>query len=288
MKKMSLVDKINRLIFHNFLCRWLRIRLVLLVNRVVKKDSLNIGGGPNFISVGWLNLEEIKYGINTSPFKLTPDCRFPLQDSSVKVAYTSHCIEHLDNATIDGVLRETLRVLKKGGELVVKVPDFDLLLDAWKSNDESMFANELWSYNSIIHTWKNRNIEDCLDYRAVMFFCGFYNDAYGGLFGTNIEKDKNPYHGPPIVDVKFLRELIAESTPSEISKELSKIVMQNEKGYHFNHRNAWSRSEFSQLIESAGLEVITLDKQKILNNCQKIPGILEMKDQSMYCQARKN
>jgi len=149
-----------------------------------------------------------------------------------------------------------------------------------------MFRNELWGFDSVLHTWKNRNVEDCLDYRAAMVFCSFWNDDYGDHYSQRISNNDNAYHGPPAVDIKFLRDLIEEHSPSQICAELRKVVMQDEKDYHFNHCNAWSRSELEHLLVSADFEVVTFEKEIILNELRHIPGIEEMKEQSIYCWAR--
>jgi hypothetical protein len=265
----------------NYILTWKRLHDFLRGHH-----SLNIGGGPDFHAIGWLNLEEVKSINNSNPFKFTPDCIFPLEDCIIKNAYTSHCLEHLDSDTVRRVLRETLRVLENGGRLIIKIPDYDLLLNAWRNNDANMFRNELWGFDSVLYTWKNRNVEDCLDYRAAMIFCGFFNDDYGDHFSKRISETKYAYHGPPVVDIKFLRNLIKEHSPSQICTELRKVVMQAEKDYHFNHCNAWSHSELEHLLVSADFDVLTFDKEIILREFGHFPGIEEMKEQSMYCWAR--
>lgn len=260
---------------------------VVQINGLVKKQALNIGGGPNFRAIGWLNFEEQKSSVNVNPVKLNAHTRFPLKDASMRLIYTSHCFEHLDNETVGNVLKESLRVLRDDGDIVVKIPDFDLILNAWKTSNASLFAYELWDYDSIVYTWKNRNIEDCLDYRAAALFCGFWNDAYGNHFGKKIFKNKNAYHGPAVVDIKTLRALIDQRTPWQISNELSRIVESREKGYHFNHRNAWSRDEFGRLVASAGFKMVTFDREIILRKFKMIPGIKAMQEKSMYCWIKK-
>jgi len=263
-------------------------KFIVQVNRLVKKDSVSIGGGPDFHAIGWLNLEEVKSKINFHSFKLTPDCIFPLEDCSIKNVYTSHCLEHLDSDTVNRVLKESLRVLESGGRLLIKIPDFDRILNSWRNNDADMFRDELWDYGSVVYTWKNRNVVDCLDFRAAMLFCGFWNDVYGDHFSNKISRNINAYHGPAVVDKIVLRSIISQrSSPQGISKALREIVIKNEKNYHFNHCNAWSRSELEQLLVSTGFQVVTFDKPNILNEFKNFPGIMEMKDRSMYCWAKK-
>lgn len=55
---------------------------------------------------------------------------------SVSVIYASHCLEHLNRDNALRVLRECYRVLAPGGLLVLSVPSFDRLCEAYlKSGD---------------------------------------------------------------------------------------------------------------------------------------------------------
>lgn len=249
-------------------------------------DFLNLGGGPNFMARGWLNLEEVKSKFNPVPFKFTPDCTFPLEKSRAKVVYTSHCLEHLDNSTIYRLLEEIKRVLKDRGSLIIKLPDFDHALSCWKRNENSAFEENLWGFKIAMDTWKNYGVKDCLDYRAAMIFCGFWNDEYGNPFANDISKNELAYHGPPKTTIDFLHNLIKNHTPSQISAELCKIVIKNEKNYHFNHRNAWSREELKALLNSFGFYVQSFDKDLIISKYSYIPYIRQMERQSMYCWAK--
>ena len=53
-------------------------------------------------------------------------------DNSVDMIYASHCLEHFSFHIILDILCEWNRVLKKGeGELILRVPDFDILVNAY-------------------------------------------------------------------------------------------------------------------------------------------------------------
>lgn len=265
-----------------------RLSLRLFINRVRKPTSLNLGGGPYFFEPGWLNLDEVASNINRHPFRLTPDCTFPVANASIHTVYTSHTLEHLDTATGFRVLSETYRVLKDNGRFIIKIPDFDRALDCWKRRDDSFLTHALWGYNSITDTWKSRGICDCLDHRAAMLFCGFWDDEYGDHFSGRISRNECGYHGPPVVGIEFLRKVVTNHTPSQISAELRKFVVENEKNFHFNHQNAWSRQELETLLASAGFHVRSFDKIAIITDCADIPGIDSMKEQSTYCWAEKH
>ena len=52
----------------------------------------------------------------------------PEKDNSVSILYSSHMLEHLDDKETDIFLKESLRVLIKGGLIRIVIPDFEILL----------------------------------------------------------------------------------------------------------------------------------------------------------------
>tara|TARA_B100000945_G_C20333558_1_gene573670 strand:+ start:821 stop:1129 length:309 start_codon:yes stop_codon:yes gene_type:complete len=69
--------------------------------------------------------------------------QIPEKDNSVSVLYSSHMLEHLDDKETDIFLKESIRVLMKGGLIRIVVPDFEILIKNYlKSNDPKQFINE--------------------------------------------------------------------------------------------------------------------------------------------------
>ena len=262
-------------------------RLEHLLHKLVKINSINIGGGPGFFQLGWLNLEEVRSNNNPIPFKLNANCIFPVKNSSINTVYTSHCLEHLNKKTLHRILNEVFRVIKYNGDLIIKIPDYDRALEAWRNNNSDFFQNHLWDFESVIKTWKSRNVKVCFDNKAAMIFCGFWNDEYGDHFSNQYLNNETAYHGPPVRNIGFYRSLIKTHTPSEISAELRKIVVNEEKTYHFNHQNAWSRKELKELLISKGFTVKSFDKELIIANFKDVPDISNKRVKSMYCWAGK-
>ncbi len=250
-------------------------------------NSLAIGGGPYFQAEGWYNLEEVVSRYNPEPFVFSPDCVFPFGKGSIRQIYSSHCLEHLNQPTVLRVLSESFRVLAGEGKIIIALPDFDMVLQRWRDGDDEFFNEIRWGLGNCIPTWKNRGIVDCIDYRAALIFCGFWNEAYGNHFADDIKNDSKAYHGPPVLPKEKLLELRDSCTPSELSHYLRKAVLENEKSLKFNHQTAWSRKDFCHLLESAGFEVITDNKEFIIHNYSSIPKITEMVEISMYFVAKK-
>lgn len=97
------------------------------------KVRLNLGAGfkpmPGFISV------DRKIGTEVYPLA------WP--DASVDELYASHILEHFPFKDLVPVVREWVRVLKPGGRLRVAVPDFNKIIEMYRTGDSSPAASYL-------------------------------------------------------------------------------------------------------------------------------------------------
>jgi len=95
----------------------------------IKGLKINIGCG-NAKFKGWLNAD-IEPGAD-----IVLDIRkgLPLNDESVSLIYNEHFIEHLSVEEAERVLRESHRVLQKGGVIRVATPDVDFVIDRYNGN----------------------------------------------------------------------------------------------------------------------------------------------------------
>jgi SAM-dependent methyltransferase len=74
---------------------------------------------------GWHNLDG---GIDfPNPFWLTVDTRVAFPDGSLEVVFSEHFFEHLDLPVARHFVRESARVLRKGGVFRVSCPDLDVI-----------------------------------------------------------------------------------------------------------------------------------------------------------------
>jgi len=249
---------------------------------------VNIGGGPNFNFPHWRNLEAVSGPGNPEPFHLTPDCIFPLEDASLELVYTSHCLEHLDDATVARVLAESRRIVRPDGALLVKVPDFGRLLADWRASDPALIGAPIWDIESMLAMWAARGVADTLDNRAAVIFTGFWNDEYGdddSHFSGQGNRGPGAYFGPPVLPGETLRALIEESTPHEIAAALRQRVIDTEPNYHFSHQNAWSEDELADLLSAHGFKTLSFDRTRIVPRYHRVPWIDDMNIMSMYCLA---
>lgn len=235
--------------------------------------NVNIGGGAGWNHSGWLNLDQ------QGGFRFTPSVTFPMTDRSAPIVYSSHCLEHLDDVTVDRVLSEARRICS--GNLVLKLPDFEEVLRRWDKGDAEYFQH--WGMNGVAKTWRSMGVEDTIDTRASMIFCGWWNDAYGNEWGQRNPDAHGAYHGPARAGVwshqAALRAGI-EQGPHWLSETLRDSVPEDA---HMNHQNAWSRKELRELLKRHGFAVSSTDRLAAFDF--PIPGIRDQEGISMYAVA---
>jgi hypothetical protein len=269
----------------NALDQALGIAVTALFNRSHAPTAVNIGGGPNFQAPFWRNFDGVSSPANPQPCIFSPQTQLPVQEGSVELVYSSHCIEHLDDQTVEQLMREARRIINKRGYLLLKIPDFEYALECWNSGDERFFSDENWNLQSCSPFLAKRGFAWDLDYRAAMIFCGFWNEEHGNHFDRNVVPDPAAYHGPPVAPREYIRSALSNSSPHEVSARLTDWIRKHEPTYTFNHQNAWSRAELQTLLERNGFEVCSFDREVIVRRFADLPTIHEMRELSLYCAA---
>ena len=228
--------------------------------------KINIGGGKHY-APGWVNLDR-QNGVTLDEFT-----ELPCPDGEADVIYSSHCFEHLDDATVAQLVAETHRVLAYNGVFVLKIPDFGQVLERWERRDEAWFDRH-WGLASIIPTWASRSMPVDIHSKAGMIFCGWWNDVYGDEFGERHPEREGAYHGPAMP-----LNVVKAWTPHGIASEMREHVPQ---GAHFNHRNAWSRQQMRSLLFKHGLY-----EDRNARTMPQIPGIEDQWQISAYFICKK-
>lgn len=104
-----------------------------------KKDisfvtRIDVGGGynttPGFVGVDIMPGSDIEADV----------CNMPFLDGQIEKIVCFHLLEHLPKDRIDDALSECYRVLKRGGVMVLEVPDFESIIQDWIKADE----NDRW------------------------------------------------------------------------------------------------------------------------------------------------
>jgi len=112
-----------------------------------KRLKIQIGSGNHPLE-GFLNSDIMP------PADAIYDVRegLPVKTGSVDFIFSEHLLEHIDYPhSVKKVIGECYRVLKKGGEAVISVPDGELIIDAYYQKDKKF-------YKKFFSTWyKKRN-----------------------------------------------------------------------------------------------------------------------------------
>jgi SAM-dependent methyltransferase len=248
------------------------------------RPYLNIGGGPTFAYPFWENLDSAAGPLNPKPFHFGPDVHLPFKAHSLELVYTSHAMQHLDDATVAMILAEARRILRPGAPILVKIPDFDATRVAARSDDSGFFRDEWWNFGASTATFKNRsNVVDSVVSRAAIVFCSYWNDQYGDAFTKYEVSAPGAYHGPAPVGDAELDRIMRQNSPHEAAAIMKRRVCEIEKDkITWIHQNAWSTQEMSALLASHGFEMISTDKRKIVDRYNFVPRIAQMYEISAY------
>lgn len=110
----------------------LSVRLARYPMLVSILDSLGVLGDSQRSFVEFAMSSDIQWADAT--------VRIPLPDNSADVLYTSHMVEHLDQAEVRRFLREARRVLMSGGIIRIAVPDLKKQVDEYvETGDANRF-----------------------------------------------------------------------------------------------------------------------------------------------------
>jgi predicted SAM-dependent methyltransferase len=266
---------------------WLGLKPIYSVRLFFYMNTkLNIGSGKRRWP-GWICLDEIQ-DIGVVQFSFTGTSRFPIEDNSMDLVYSSHFLEHIDDISVGQVLSESFRCLRPNGQLILKLPDFDMFIKSYLANDFSYFSDI--GVDSVLHTWTNHGITDSISSRFAMMFCGYMDAGYGVHFTGRMNlRSNDAFHGPPRITPQELAFMVSSNTesPHKVAALLKQIATEEQQVYKWNHQNAWSRQEMESLLQNHGFIVSTLSSSDWKSFKNKIPDFTEVMNMSMYLYAVK-
>ncbi|MFH0875119.1 MAG: methyltransferase domain-containing protein [archaeon] len=196
------------------------------INRLSKNDDIrvNIGAG-RWIRKGWKTLEYynfwysdiyMKYAdYNHNLMSFNP---MPMEDGSVSMLFSSHCLEHIPEKYFTFLFKEFHRILKNGGVIRIAVPDYDILFDDAKKALKKTEPDK-------------KKLQEFFD-----FFCDFYSTESIGL--ARLRKDFSA--GRESFGNKYLQKL-----PDKWSNE-----------HPGSHKSWWNYKKMSELLKRAGFSKV--------------------------------
>lgn len=191
------------------------------VEKYLKENAVakfHIGAGGSFLA-GWFNidlepLEERIYFMDASE-------KFPMSDHSFDYIFSEHLIEHLNLQGQITMLKESLRILKRGGKIRIATPDLDFLMSVYKNNSAEMQEYINWAaetylkehlpylgntvktdvfiINNYFHNWGHQFLHNKKSLRDLLEKTGFENITNTAIHAsTDFNLQKLERHGEVI------------------------------------------------------------------------------------------
>jgi len=209
---------------------------------LINKKFLNVGAGK-FYHKFWTNVDygSEQYEKVQNEFvelNLIEKPKFPFEDNSIEVIYTSHTIEHITDESVINLIEESQRILKKGGVLRITCPDSNLLVNSVKFNVPSFWD---WRKEWFLKKCGIDSIEIELEDYLVREFstarCRFLENSKDSLQPLEVrEKMRN------LSDNEFLKWIVEKNTFDE------KFA-----NYHINF---WNYEKLEKICIEAGFSEI--------------------------------
>ncbi|WP_394191948.1 hypothetical protein [Pseudoalteromonas atlantica] len=247
--------------------------------------KVNLGGGANFNGENWICYDECD-GANIEPISFNPKTILPNLDKSCSLVYSSHFFEHINQETLINLLSESWRILQQDGDLLIKIPDFDSARSAGINGNIEYF-NQFSQSKELLKNWQKYGVDpQCALSHAANVITSFWDAEYGHLYKNQTSK-RSGYCGPVRLTSDEYADIFKIESINEISKILTQKVRDTEKGYQFNHQNAWTKQEFIQLVSSFGFELVSTNYELIEYAFPDVPDLEAHKPISNYYYFKK-
>jgi SAM-dependent methyltransferase len=220
-----------------------------------KPKKLNIGSGRR-AWIGWSLLDEIS-DLNIINTKFSENTKLNFQSDSQLIVYSSHFFEHIDTLTTNNLLCEIKRVLKHDGYLVIKIPNYDAVLESYFNGNYELISK--FSFAGLPEGWHRHGVDNSIENKLSMIFAGYFTRGYGDHFLNRGELDKtNGYHGPAKIQKETLMQILESKNPALISENLVSLIKKDASFHRFNHQQAWSNYQFEKYVTDFGFKLLKL------------------------------
>jgi len=184
-----------------------------------KFKKIHLGCGNRYLD-NFLNIDIME------PADIICDARegLPIPDETAEFIFSEHFLEHIDYPiSAKKIIRECNRILKKGGKLVIGVPDAELIIQGYIKNDLAL-------YNEMISKWYSKR--DCLE----------HFNTYMDLVNYNLrDQDDSDNYTPHLWAYDF----------DKLSSLLQNASLKEIKHWKFNPSIANPKREYGSIYVSA-------------------------------------
>jgi ubiquinone/menaquinone biosynthesis C-methylase UbiE len=99
----------------------------------------------------------------------------PMDDGVSEYVFSSHFLEHLYPGDAQVLLKDSYRVLKKGGRLRLSIPDLEFAIGLYPENKERMLKNYFFINNASNNFSNHKYMYDYDMIRSILANIGFQN-----------------------------------------------------------------------------------------------------------------
>ena len=166
---------------------WLAPRRIDRYLAGANEPKLQIGAGSNLLA-GWLNTTLYPFAPGTVFLDATRP--FPMPAESFHYVYSEHVVEHLEFDEGAHLLRESYRILRRGGRIRIATPDLAQIIALYVQPDGEAqqryirwimdsFRSQVGEYNPAhvinqsFHGWRHKFIYDEATLRGALQQAGF-------------------------------------------------------------------------------------------------------------------
>ncbi len=211
----------------------------------------------------------ITVDIAGADFNVELDARtvLPFADDSQSIIYSSHMIEHLDEATLARVLSECRRILKPGGRIRLETPDAERILELYRSNDRAFIEH---------FAAENRKglVEE-------LGMASIYGEEHIGVLGLLSCYVADGHHVPAIASKAEFDAAVNTGEIEEIARWCVELQTPAQRATH-GHVNVLYFEKLRRLLAQAGFR----DIARSANRSTNIPGLaiaeIERAERSLY------
>lgn len=212
----------------------------------VPKKYLNLGSGSNWrhplvFALDYDANSEISMDLNILG-------ELPFQDESLEGVYSSHCLEHLKEATVKHWMGEVSRVLKVGTVFRITVPNIEEYFDAYNNKNASYFdwirGKSTYRFDSwlrlIVRAFAEPVVDEYTDEEIYSLYEKLGKENFLEFFTKKMEQMNDPMYLLPHTHKSWW-------SPSKITQALKEAGFSNVKitGRRNSESKIFSTMEFN-------------------------------------------
>lgn len=243
---------------------WQRPWLRKVVTSNYSSGNIALGEKNAYIRFGdWINIDREGADFNIDFRK---NEAFPFDSNSQKIIYSSHAMEHIPEKSLKYLLRESYRILERGGFIRIEVPDAEKIIYAYKNNDRE-FIDYFAAANQVSLVKRGYPEYYAYGHVAIIGLLSCYRDSEGHV-PVVAEKSE--------VDSKLKTLSIEDFAEWCVSLQTEEQLMSG------GHINPIFYGKISRMLKEAGFK----DIMRMKNRQTRIPGAkiknIERSQRSFY------